>query len=221
MFKSLFLAVLLVLGTGINATEKIIVGIAGGTASGKTTLAQKIKESFSDRAVLLCQDAYYKDFSRLSIEEKSKINFDHPDSLDFTLLKQHILDLREGKAIGKPTYDFVTHSRLPHSEAVMPAQIILVEGILLFAVPEIRNLFDVKIFIDTDDDIRVLRRIERDIKERGRDFQSVCEQYTKTVKPMHDKFVGPSKQFADVIVLHGAENPTSLSLILCKLKEVL
>ncbi|MES2345006.1 MAG: uridine kinase [Chlamydiota bacterium] len=218
MFRYLFIVMILVC-SGTVASEKIIVGISGGSGSGKTTLAQKIKEACHGRAVLLCQDAYYKDFSHLSLEERNEINFDHPDSLDFSLLRQHILDLKNDRAVQKPHYDFCTHARQKATEALIPAQIIIVEGILLFAVPEMLDLFDIKIFIDTEDDIRLLRRIERDIKERGRDLRSVTDQYIKTVKPMYDQFVRTSKQHADVVVLHGAENAMALSVILSKLRE--
>jgi uridine kinase len=220
MFKYLFVIIALA-SSAMFASEKIIVGISGGSGSGKTTLAHKINEACFGRAILLCQDSYYKDFSHMSSEEREQINFDHPDSLDFALLKQHILDLKNNKAIQRPSYDFCTHSRQKTTEALLPAQIVIVEGILLFAVPEILELFDIKIFIDTEDDIRLVRRIERDIKERGRDLKSVTEQYLKTVKPMYDKFVRTSKQHADVVVLHGAENPMALSVILSKLREAI
>lgn len=206
---------------GVFAEGKIIVGIAGGTGSGKTTLAYKIKEAFSGRAVLLYQDAYYKDFSNLPLEDRSNINFDHPDSIDFDLLKEHILCLKNGIAIDQPCYDFCTHSRKKGVDKLEPAEIILIEGILIFAVPEICELFDMKVFIDTDDDIRLLRRIERDINERARDLKGIQEQYTKTVKPMHEQYVRPSKQKADVIVPQGGENPMALSVIVSKLREAL
>ena len=220
MIRFLSLALLFICHT-VFASDKIIVGICGGTGSGKTTLAKKIKESFSERSVLLHQDAYYKEFSDLSIEERSQINFDHPNSIDFALLRQHILDLKNNNPIEEPRYNFCTHSRETSTELLMPAQIIIVEGILLFAVPEICELFDMKIFIDTDDDIRLLRRIERDISERARDLGGIKDQYTRTVKPMHDRYVRPSKEKADVIVPLGGENPMALSVILSKLREAL
>ncbi len=213
--------VMLLVCHGTYASDKIVVGIAGGTGSGKTTLAKKIKEYFAGRSVLLYQDAYYKDFSNLSIEEKTNINFDHPDSIDFDLLRKHIISLKSDQPIEQPNYDFCTHSRKNSREPLMPAEIIIVEGILLFAVPEVCDLFDIKIFIDTDDDIRLLRRIERDIRERARDLEGIRDQYTRTVKPMHEQYVRPSKQKADVIVPLGAENPMALSVILSKLREAL
>jgi uridine kinase len=199
------------------ASDKIIIGIAGGTGSGKTTLADKIWRHFKDNCVLISQDSYYKDLSSLPQEERDLVNFDHPDSLDFALLKQHILDLKNNREISKPVYNFQKHVREHSSERIKPAQLIIVDGILLFAVPEIRELFDIKIFIDISDDVRLLRRIERDIKERGRDFASVRDQYLATVKPMHDTFVEPSKKYADLIVPHGGENAMALGLIVSKL----
>jgi uridine kinase len=203
------------------AFEPIIIGIAGGTASGKTTLAQKIQAAFPEQSVLISQDAYYKDISHLSLEEREQTNFDHPDALDFDLLKEHILELKQSRSIVSPLYDFNTHSRANSVKKVSPQKLIIVEGILLFTLSPIRDLFDIKIFVDTDDDVRLLRRIERDMQERNRSFSSVKNQYLATVKPMHDAFVGPSKQYADLIVLRGGENLTALSVIVSKLKEVI
>jgi len=216
----LFLILLSVLVVNsLYSVEKIIVGIAGGTGSGKTTLAQKIQDIFPEQSILICQDSYYKDLSYLPVHERDQRNFDHPDALDFSLLKEQLMVLKQGKAIQKPVYNFHTHTRENFSETVQPAQIIIVEGILLFAVPEVRNLFDIKIFVDTDDDVRLLRRIERDIRERSRDFISIRDQYLNTVKPMHDAFVEPSKKHADLIIPKGGENQTALSVIVSKLKE--
>jgi uridine kinase len=199
-----------------NAT--IFVGIAGGTGSGKTTLAEKIHEKFPG-SVLINQDSYYRDRSDLSFEEREKINFDHPDSLEFSLLKQHLIDLKNGNAIEQPTYSFHLHAREKHTTWIEPASIVLVEGILIFASPDVRDLFDIKIFVETDDDVRVLRRIERDMRERSRDFNSVKEQYLNTVKPMHTAFVEPSKKYADIIILEGGHNQVAIDLIISKLKE--
>jgi uridine kinase len=184
----------------------VLIGIAGGTGSGKTTLARELQEYFSETSVLITQDSYYKDLSHLPKEERELVNFDHPDSLDFNLLREHLIFLKNGEAVFKPVYDFVTHTRTNELERVEPARLILVEGILLLAVPEVRQLFDLKIFIDTDDDVRILRRLERDIMERGRDFDSVKTQYLSTVKPMHHQFVDPSKNYADVVVWGINEN---------------
>jgi uridine kinase len=220
MRKRLILLFLFACSTSF-ALDSIIIGIAGGTASGKTTLARKIQEAFPNQSVLISQDAYYKDLAHLSLEERAKTNFDHPDSLDFDLLKEHILELKQGKTIVSPVYNFHSHSRSSFQETTSPQQLIIVEGILLFAVPHIRELFDIKIFVDTDNDERLLRRIERDMHERGRSFTNVKTQYLATVKPMHDAFVEPSKQYADLIILKGGENLTALGMILSKLKEVI
>lgn len=206
------------LSISVFAKPVVLVGIAGGTGSGKTTLAQKIHQAFPE-SVLISQDSYYKDLSHLPFEEREKTNFDHPDSLEFSLLKTHLLELKRGRSIEQPTYSFHSHTREKGTERISPAQIILVEGILLLAAPEIRDLLDIKIFVDTDDDVRVLRRIERDMKERSRDFNSVKEQYLRTVKPMHDAFVEPSKKYADVIIPEGGHNEVALSLIFAKLSQ--
>ena len=216
MLKTLL--VFCLLSVSIFAKSTVFVGIAGGTGSGKTTLAQKIHQVFPE-SILISQDSYYKDISHLSFEERKKTNFDHPDSLEFSLLRKHLVDLKNGKAIEQPIYNFHIHAREKRTERIEPAQIVLVEGILLLAMPEIRDLFDIKIFVDTDDDVRILRRVERDMQERSRDFSSVKEQYLRTVKPMHDAFVEPSKKYADVIFPEGGYNQVAISLILAKLSE--
>ncbi len=198
------------------ANSTIIVAIAGGTGSGKTTLAEKIHTHFPE-SVLISQDSYYKDITHLSLEERSLTNFDHPNALEFSLLREHLISLREGQSIEVPTYDFSLHARTSKTTLIEPTNIIIVEGILLLAVPEVRDLFDLKVFVDTDSDERVLRRIARDIEERGRTLNSVCWQYLTTVKPMHDAFVEPSKKFADVIIPEGGHNDMAVSLILSKL----
>jgi uridine kinase len=182
------------------AQESLIVGIAGGSGSGKSTFAKKIKETFGEDAILIDQDAYYKDLSHLSSEERKEINFDHPESLDFDLISEHLLALKQGESILKPTYDFSTHSRTTTKQEIRPAKIIIIEGVLLFAVAEVRDLCDIKLFIDVEDDIRFIRRLERDIRERGRTLEDVKKQYIATVKPMHSLFVAPSKIHADVII---------------------
>jgi uridine kinase len=217
--KSLF--VFACLFSSAFATEAIIVGIAGGTGSGKTTLAKKLQEAFPHESILISQDSYYKDLSGLTLEERERVNFDHPDSLDFVLLKSQIEQLKNCEGIQKPVYNFKTHTREKFSHTVQPSKLVIVEGILLFAIPEMRHLFNIKVFIDTDDDVRILRRIERDIQERARDFNSVRDQYLLTVKPMHEAFVEPSKQYADLIVPRGGENLMALSVLISKLKEEL
>ncbi|MBS0585553.1 MAG: uridine kinase [Verrucomicrobia bacterium] len=218
MFKALL--IFCSLATSAFAKETILVGIAGGTGSGKTTLAEKIHQAFPG-SVLLSQDSYYKDLSHLPMEEREKTNFDHPNSLEFSLLRDHLLELKQGRGIEQPTYSFHSYNREKKTVRVEPAEIILVEGILLLAAPEVRDLFDIKIFVDTDDDVRILRRIERDMKERSRDFQSVKTQYLETVKPMHEAFVEPSKKYADVIFPEGGHNQVAISLILARLGEEL
>jgi len=200
------------------ANPKVIIGIAGGTGSGKTTLAEKIHQAFPG-SILISQDAYYRDLPHLCFDERAKTNFDHPDSLEFSLLQKHLIDLRNDQPIEQPVYNFCIHGREPKKVHIEPADLIIVEGILLFTVPELRDLFDIKIFVDTDDDVRVLRRIERDMKERSRDFASIKTQYLTTVKPMHETFVTPSKKYADIIIPEGGYNQVALSLILAKLNE--
>lgn len=203
----------------LMAANQLIVGIAGGTGSGKTTLAEKLLNTFSERAVLINQDDYYKDLAHLSKEERAKQNFDHPDSIDFELLNEHLLLLKDQQSVEVPIYNFCTHSREAFTHTVNPAEIIILEGILLFAVPEIRDLCDLKIFLETDNDIRLLRRIERDLHERARDFKSVRDQYMTTVKPMHDAFVEPSKRFADIIIPTRQRNDNGIALIISGLKK--
>lgn len=202
-----------------SQAETLIIGIAGGTGSGKTTIAHKIQGAIFEHSVLVSQDFYYKDLSHLSHEERDNVNFDHPDSIDFALMRTQLEQLKNGEAISCPQYDFITHTRKSEKRTIEPARVVIVEGILLLAVPELRELLDWKIFIDTDDDVRLLRRMERDMRERGRDFNSIKQQYLTTVKPMHDAFVHPSKQHADIIVPKGGENGMALSLILSKLHE--
>lgn len=218
MLKRLIIGCVLIVGS-LSAREPVIVGIAGGTGCGKTTLAKEILKVFPNQAVVINQDSYYRDLSHLSLKERDEVNFDHPNSLDFNLLKEHIIALKAGQAIQKPIYNFQSHTREVISEKISSTDLIVVEGILLFAVPEVRELFDVKVFIDADADLRVLRRAHRDISERGRDLMSVTTQYLKTVKPMHATFVEPSKEYADVIIPRGGENRASLGVIIAKLRE--
>lgn len=200
------------------AEQVMIIGISGGSGSGKTTLAKKIHEQFPE-SVLITQDSYYRDLSHLTFEERQQVNFDHPDSLEFSLLSEHLKTLKNGNSINVPVYDFCTHSRTKNVEEVRPANIIIVEGILLLAIEDIRNLFDIKLFVDTDSDVRVLRRIQRDMNERGRELSEIHKQYLSTVKPMHEAFVEPSKRFADIIIPEGGENKIALDFIIAKLKS--
>lgn len=200
----------------------IIIGVAGGSGSGKTTVANNLVKAFkAEDAVLVEQDAYYRELLNMSIEEKAKVNFDHPDSIEFELLKKHLEMLKEGKSIDRPIYDFTTHSRKEGAVRINSSKIIIVEGILIFAVPEIRELLDVKIFVDTDADEMILRRIERDMNERGRSFESVKNQYLTTVKPMFLEFCEPSKRYADVIIPRGGENKVAIDMIISNLKGYL
>ena len=201
--------------------QTIIVGIAGGTGSGKTSVTKAIIENLKKsgiNSILLEQDSYYKRNDHLSYDERVLLNYDHPDSIDFDLLVEHILTLKNGHPIEKPVYDFKTHNRIDETEHIEPANIIIVEGILILAMERVRELFDAKIFIDTDDDERLLRRIERDLIERARDFESIKNQYIKTVKPMHLEFVEPSKRYADVIIPRGKENHVGIKMVASRLR---
>lgn len=200
----------------------IFIGVAGGSGSGKTTVAHNLVERFSrEDAVLVEQDAYYKELDHLSIDERIKTNFDHPEAIEFDLMRDHLIALKEGKAIDRPIYDFKTHSRKNEKIKINSSRIVIVEGILIFAVKEIRDLFDVKIFVDTDADEMLLRRIERDISERGRSFESVKNQYLTTVKPMYLEFCEPSKRYADVIIPRGGENKVAIEMVIARLKRYL
>jgi uridine kinase len=203
-------------------TTPIVIGIAGGTGSGKTTVAQVILDRVGTHHIaLLPHDAYYKDLSALSQTQRAQINFDHPDSLDTDLLIEHVNLLKSGQLVQLPVYDFKTHARTPHTILVEPQRVILVEGILIFAEPRLRELFDVKIFVDTDPDIRFIRRLERDITERGRTSISVIQQYLTTVRPMHLEFVEPSKRYADVIIPEGGLNSVAMDMVVARLLELL
>lgn len=192
----------------------MIIGIAGGTGSGKTTLTQKIKEAFNDDVVVLSHDYYYKSNSDLPFEERTKLNYDHPNAFDTDLLIEHLKALKEGKTIAHPVYSFVEHTRLDETVETKPAKVIILEGILIFENKELCNLMDIKVFVDTDADLRIIRRLLRDVKERGRDLDSVINQYIGTVKPMHEEFVDPSKKRADVIIPEGGFNSVALSMLL-------
>lgn len=200
----------------------LILGIAGGTGSGKTTIAKKVASALpSGSAATIEHDWYYRDRSDLSFEARTQVNYDHPDSLETELLIEHVRMLREGGAVAAPQYDFKTHSRLPESRQIDAVPVVIVEGILTFVNPKLRSLLDIKIFVDTDADIRAFRRIRRDIEQRGRDFTSIREQYYSTVRPMHLEFVEPSKRWADIIIPEGGDNNVAIDLIIVKLGQVL
>lgn len=199
----------------------VIIGIAGASGSGKTTIARKICKELSSDAVIINHDAYYKDFGHLSLEERSKLNFDHPDSLDTALMIEHIKALKNGVPIEKPEYDFTIHSRKSTTATIAPVSVIIVEGILIFTDAELRELFDIKIFVDTDLDLCLIRRIERDVKDRGRTLDSVLEQYQKTVKPMYHEFVESSKRYADIIIPEGGFNDVANHAIITQAKAMI
>jgi uridine kinase len=200
----------------------LVIGVAGGTGSGKSTVARKIVDGLPpDSVAIIDHDSYYRDRSDLTLEERSHLNFDHPDALDTDLFVAQLEDLRAGRTVEVPIYDFKSHARLPERQRLEPRRILIVEGILVFVEERVRRLLDVKVFVDTDADIRVFRRVRRDIEQRGRTFQSIREQYYKTVRPMHLQFVEPSKRWADLIIPEGGENHVALDLILGKLRHVL
>ncbi|MGM0507714.1 MAG: uridine kinase [Fusobacteriota bacterium] len=201
--------------------ETIFVGVAGGTGSGKTTVARNIVRNFNQEVTIIKQDSYYKDLSDLPFNERKEMNFDHPDAIDFKLLINHLKKLKKSIKIKKPKYNFKTHLRELEGEMVEPKKIIIVEGILIFAIPELMKLFDMKLFVDTDEDIRLLRRIGRDIDERDRTFESIKKQYLTTVKPMYLEFVEPSKRYADIIIPRGGKNKIAIKMVVAKLKSLL
>ena len=198
-----------------------IIGVAGGTGSGKTTVVKEIVQELGDKDVLVIQhDSYYRDRSHLSPEERAKINYDHPDALETSLLVSHLKALRAGHTIELPAYDFATHTRHAQQRWVAPQPVIIVEGILVLAEPELRELFDIKVFVDTDADIRFIRRLERDIAQRARTRAAVIEQYMETVRPMHLEFVEPSKRYANIIFPEGGYNAVAVDMLIIKIRSV-
>jgi uridine kinase len=200
----------------------VIIGIAGGTGSGKTTVARAIYDRVgSDRIEWIAHDSYYRNFDALSPEERAKINFDHPDSLESELLMRHLDALCKGSSVDVPVYDFATHSRKAETLRVEPRRVIIVEGILVLAEPELRKRIDIKLFVDTPADIRFVRRLMRDIESRGRSLPSVVQQYLNTVRPMHEEFVEPSKRYADLIIPEGGENQVAIDAIIARVERLL
>jgi uridine kinase len=200
----------------------LVIGVAGGTASGKTTVVQAILDRVGrQRIAHIPHDSYYKDLSHLPLEERRQFNFDHPDALDTALSIQHLQELRQGHSVEVPHYDFATYCRLPDTRTVHPRPVVIVEGILILTEPALRDLIDLKIYVDTDADLRLIRRIRRDITERGRAMESVIEQYLATVRPMHLEFVEPSKRYADVIIPLGGENVAALELVTARILSLL
>ncbi|HEX8851373.1 MAG TPA: uridine kinase [Gemmatimonadaceae bacterium] len=197
----------------------LIVGIAGGSGSGKSTVARRIAGSLAAPDVaFIDMDAYYRNFSHLPMEERRRVNWDHPEALDIDLLVRHLAELRAGRPIEKPIYDFVTHTRTARTERIEPGLVVVIDGILLFADERVRTLCDVKVFVDADADIRLIRRIRRDIAERGRPLDEILEQYLSTVQPMHLQFVEPSKRYADVIVPRGGHNEVAIEMLVAKIR---
>ncbi len=202
--------------------KPIVIGIAGGSGSGKTTVANTILEQVGAQNIAyLPHDAYYKDLAHLPENQRVRINFDHPNSLETQLLTQHVITLQSWQPIELPIYDFKNHTRTDQSIRIEPHGVIIVEGILIFAEAELRKLFDVKIFVDTDADLRFIRRLERDITERGRTTQTVIKQYLETVRPMHLEFVEPSKRYADVIIPEGGFNTVALDMVIARIERLL
>lgn len=198
----------------------ILLGIAGGTGSGKTTLANKLIESFgTDEVSILRHDNYYKRHDDMCYEARTKLNYDHPDAFDTELLCAHIKALKEGRSVQMPMYDYAVHNRSDETIQVNPAPVLVLEGILIFAELRLCELMDIKVFVDTDADVRILRRITRDVKERGRSLDSVIEQYLTTVKPMHEQFVEPSKRRADIIIPEGGENTVALEMLIQRVRK--
>jgi len=199
----------------------VLIGIAGGTGSGKTTLAKRLKNTFGDDVALLCQDFYYNSFDNLTYEERKLLNFDHPDAFDSQLLIEQLKQLKRFEPIERPTYSFVEYSRLKDTVREEPKRVIILEGILIFENPQLAELMDIKVFVDTDADIRFARRLMRDIHERGRNPDSVVNQYLNTVKPMHEAFVEPSKKKADVIIPEGGMNNVAFSMLVDRIKNII
>lgn len=202
--------------------KPVIIGVTGGSGSGKTTVSRAIFEQLHGHSLLMLQeDSYYNDQSDMPFEERIKTNYDHPNAFDTKLLVKQLKDLLDWKTIEKPIYDYTEHTRSSEVEKVEPKEVIILEGILVLNDPALRDLMDIKIFVDTDDDIRIIRRIQRDIEERGRSLQSVIDQYKSTVKPMYHQFIEPTKRYADIIVPEGGENQVAIDLLVTKVRDIL
>ena len=199
-----------------------IIGIAGGSGSGKTSVVKKIIQSFPDESVrVLSQDAYYKDNGVLTQEQREQINFNHPDSIEFSLLRKHLAELTAGETIEMPTYSYITCTRQKDTIPIVPGKVIIVEGILIFTDPELRTLLDLKVFVDTQADERIIRIIQRDVNERGRGLDKSIQHYQKFVKPMHEIFIEPSKKYADIIIPEGGHNAKGIDILISKIKLML
>lgn len=196
----------------------IVIGIAGGTGSGKTTITREIVKRLGNNVTVLTHDSYYKEHHDLTYEERTQLNYDHPNAFDNDMMADAIAKLKSGEAVEVPIYDYTIHDRTENTMTLHPTHVILVEGILIYHSEELRNLMDIKLFVDTDADVRILRRIVRDIKERGRSLDSVVSQYLNTVKPMHEAFVEPSKKYADIIIPEGGENLVALEMVVHRIE---
>jgi uridine kinase len=204
------------------ASHPFIIGIGGGSGSGKTTVAKNIIKAIgTNKVVYIAHDDYYRDRSTLSQAERAVVNYDHPQEFETELLVKQLKELLDGKTIQKPTYDYTDHVRSAKSESIQPAQVIIVEGILVLESPDLRKIFDLKIYVDTDSDVRLIRRIDRDMKERNREFDFIVDQYLKIVRPMYLQFIEPSKRYADIIIPHGGQNTMALDLVLAKVREII
>ena len=199
--------------------DTMIIGIAGGTGSGKTTLTEKLKAEFGEDVSVLYHDNYYKSHSEMPYEERTRLNYDHPDAFETDLMIRDIQALRRGETVRCPVYDYTIHDRSGETVEVRPTKVIIIEGILIFENQALRDLMDIKIFVDADADVRILRRIMRDVKKRGRSLDSVVNQYLTTVKPMHQQFVEPSKRYADIVVLEGGHNLVDLDMIIQRIRS--
>lgn len=199
----------------------LTIGIAGGTGSGKTTITRRIIREFGDNVAILHHDSYYKAHNDLSYEERTKLNYDHPNAFDTELMIQHIRSLKRGETVKCPVYDFTVHNRSSKTIEVRPGRVLVVEGILIFADPKVCEELDIKLFVDTDADVRILRRIVRDVRDRGRSLDSVVNQYLNTVKPMHEKFVEPSKRNADIIIPEGGKNAVAMDMVMERIRGFL
>ncbi len=206
----------------VDPPRPVFIGVAGGTGSGKSTVVRRIVEGLAvPRVAVIHHDAYYRDLGDLPFEDRSKINYDHPDSLETELLVRHLRSLRGGEAVEVPVYDFARHEREARTRPVRPASVVILDGILILAVEELRELMDIKVFVDTDSDVRLMRRLRRDLEERGRAVESVLRQYALTVRPMHLEFVEPSKRWADLIVPGGGYNDVAVDMLVTKARSIL
>ena len=201
--------------------EVTIIGVAGGTGSGKSTLVRQLQEAFREEDVAtLCHDYYYKAHPELTYEERTRLNYDHPQAFDTDMMVEHVRALKNNVPINRPVYSFVEHNRTDERVLVKPSKVIIIDGILIFENKELRDLMDIKVFVDTDADVRLARRILRDVKERGRSMESVISQYTTTVKPMHEEFVEPSKRYADVIIPEGGFNSVAVAMLIQNIRSI-